>query len=142
MVLHAKKTPWLVYSILEKLDDVQRNNNKLSQLNKLVSDLLDSFRTSSSRHEADFCAQVENLQEFSNQASKIESLEGRLDVQKTKVKDYQKRMNALRAKIERQSERETRWRDTATSELTVLHCACLWRSVLTLWQGESGLSGW
>ncbi|KAI5849022.1 hypothetical protein BZA05DRAFT_402013 [Tricharina praecox] len=89
-----------------KLDELRELHARIEDLCNSAKELLQSFSNEDARFRAEFKTQIEGLERFKDEIVSIDALRDRLRVEQEKVADYERRIDKVQAKIEKQKEME------------------------------------
>jgi len=89
-----------------KLDELRELHARIGDLCNSAKELHQSFGNEDARFRADFKVQIESLERFKGEIVFINALRDRLKVEQEKVEDYERRIDKVQAKIEKQKEME------------------------------------
>jgi DNA repair exonuclease SbcCD ATPase subunit len=89
-----------------KLDELRELHARIGDLCNSAKELLQGFGNEDARFRAEFKTQIESLERFKGEMAIISALRDRLKVEQEKVEDYERRIDKVQAKIEKQKEME------------------------------------
>ncbi|KAA8910547.1 hypothetical protein FN846DRAFT_759214, partial [Sphaerosporella brunnea] len=89
-----------------KLDELQELNSRMEGLCSSAKELLEGFGSEDTRFRTEFRSQLESLERFKGERMSIDAMRERLRVEQGKVEDFERRIERVQSKVERQKEKE------------------------------------
>jgi uncharacterized phage infection (PIP) family protein YhgE len=93
-----------------KLDELQKINDRIEDLHRSATELLQNFGDEDARFRTEFKKQIESLERFKDQTLSIEALRNKLQNETGKVRDYEKRIESVQHMLESQKEKDSSWK--------------------------------
>ncbi|CEL11077.1 hypothetical protein ASPCAL14184 [Aspergillus calidoustus] len=144
----TRRLDYTYYGLLEKVAALNVTIASFQELSGSTSKLFDDFQRETTGLQQDIQKQVADLNEFHPQMQKIEALEERMRVSKTRAKTLGYRLEAMRTEIEKWDKKEMDWQMRTNQRLrifwgfvTAVILAILAAIVIQHWPGEEASPG-
>ncbi|KAI9819565.1 MAG: hypothetical protein M1827_007015 [Pycnora praestabilis] len=108
------------YSILGKVSTLHSTISSLQEISTLIISLYRDFLTKSEALESDVTRQINESADFDEQQDRIETLESRVKISRSKASDLGSRLEDVRSRVEGWERREGEWQAKTSRRLRML----------------------
>ncbi|KAL4943957.1 hypothetical protein BDV06DRAFT_188477 [Aspergillus oleicola] len=144
----TRRLDYTYYGLLEKVAALNVIIASFQELSDSTSRLFDDFQHETAGLEQDIRKQIGDIHEFQPQMQKIEALEERMRVSKTRAKALGNRLSSMRHEVEKWDKREMEWQMRTNQRIRVFWgfvttaiLAILVAIVVQHWPSEETTSG-
>lgn len=108
------------YSVVEKLDALQRTIVALKELAGLSQQMNHAFSAEAEELVSDISSQLDAFGQFEDQQKRIEKLQGRIHAGRDKIKLLSKRVDVVRERIENWERADKEWQERTRRRLKAI----------------------